>query len=101
MAEWARLNLHLRTQGAEITRAVDLFDTRREHDVSAGCLAHCDIGIEGARVSIEILAGPELGGVHEIGDDDAALRTHATASSTHQFSVTLVQCTHRHDDGSQ
>ena len=52
---------------------VDLLDRRGEHDVDALALAHAEVGLERARVAVEVLAGPELERVDEDRGDDRAV----------------------------
>ncbi|GAA3051873.1 hypothetical protein GCM10020000_36500 [Streptomyces olivoverticillatus] len=64
-----------------------------------GLLRDHDVGVEGARIAVEILAGAELQGVDEDGDDDLPVGAHELAGGADEGGVALVQGTHRHHDG--
>ena len=51
---------------------VHLGDGRREEQVDAAAVERGDVGVEGARVAVEVLLRPELQRVHEDRDDDEA-----------------------------
>ncbi len=78
---------------------VDLVDGRREDHVGAGRAGHREIGVQGARVAVEVGGLPELERVDEDRDDDLAGRSDNRACGLYQGGVALVQSAHRHDDG--
>ena len=52
----------------------------------------------GTETAFEVLARAELGGIDEVGDDDAAGFANEGASLSNEGGVPLVQRSHRHDD---
>jgi hypothetical protein len=78
-------------------RAVGVDDVgrRREDDVGALARAHREVGLERARVAVEVLARPELQRVDEDGDDDVSAAAGLRAPARRG----RVQRAHRHDDG--
>ncbi len=70
-----------------------------EHDVRAGLPGELEVGVQGARVAVEVLALTELQRVDEDGDDDLAVPARDTARGADQRGVALVQCAHGHHHG--
>src|SRR5690606_39706659 len=68
----------------------------REHEVHALLGAEREVGVEGARVAVEVLAGPELERVDEDGGDH---RVRDLAGFAQVRAVALVQRPHGGDDG--
>jgi len=74
---------------------VDLALGRREHHVHAHVFHHFSIGLQGARVALEILFRPELDPVDEYADDGAR---RAMLRQPHQLDVARVQIAHGRDE---
>ena len=60
-----------------------------------------DVGLQGARVGVQILPGGELERVDEDGDDDGPVRAHPAGGLGHEIEVPLVERAHGHDDGAR
>ena len=58
-----------------------------------------DIGLQGARIGLQVLPGGELERVDEDGDDDGAPRSDQAGGLGHEVEVALVESPHRHCDG--
>ena len=85
-AQRARVDGH-----ADRAGRVDLVDRRVEDDVGALLGQRGEVGVPGARVAVEVLAGAELGRVDEDRDDDGG---RALAGGADQRPVALVQRAH-------
>ncbi len=78
---------------------VDLGRGRGEDHVRAFLPGDLQIGLQGARVALQVLTGAELERVDEDRHHDLTQRTHPVPGRAHQRGVALVQRTHGHDDG--
>ena len=58
-----------------------------------------DVGLQGARVGLQVLPRGELERVDEDGDDDGAARPDPTGGLGHEVEVALVERPHGHDNG--
>ncbi len=68
-AELLAQALHVHDRGVALR--VDVGGLGHEDDVGAGLFQQGDVAFEVSRVSVEVLAGTELRGVHEDADHDA------------------------------
>ena len=74
---------------------VDLRLGGGEHDVHAHVFHHFRIGVQGARVALEIFLRPELDPVDEYADDGAR---RAMLREAHQLDVARVEIAHGRDE---
>lgn len=81
-----------------LAAGVDLLGGGREHEVRAGRLGDRQVGLQGARVAVEVLARTELQRVDEDGDHDESLGADACAGRPDERGVTLVEGAHGHHD---
>src|SRR3954451_137616 len=78
-----------------LTIRVDDVRGRGEDHVDLLARAECKVGVEGARIAVEVLPRRELQGVEEDRDDHGVA---ACARGPDQLTVPFVQRTHGHDD---
>jgi hypothetical protein len=90
-----QLAVHADGRGGRIAARVHVLDGRRPHHVHLGLLQQLAVGVEGARILVEVLVGPELQRVDEDADDHAFAQL---ARLVDQADVAGVQIAHgRHE----
>jgi hypothetical protein len=93
---WAQAQVGRRIDAEFLRLRIQVFFGRREQHVHAFLFQLVDVGLEGARILVEILVRAELQAVDE---DRGDHRVAVLARQAHQRQVALVQIAHGRDEG--